>query len=187
MNCDRRYSSAAALDGKESEVVEGRGVGEGSHVIETAGDEVGGRAVALLMDEAGDAVDTIFLARGRARLGEAVGIEEQRVACLQLQAGDGVFAFQKQAQGRAHGFNVLRTAREDGDGGTVAGVMDFNFSIGFGDATYEGGVLPGESAFTQDAVGLAAVSAVARRRGRPDAARQRGRNADEDAEVIPRP
>src|SRR5580658_8762281 len=118
MNCDRRYSSAAALDGKESEVVEGRGVGEGSHVIETAGDEVGGRAVALLMDEAGDAVDTIFLARGRARLGEAVGIEEQRVACLQLQAGDGEFAFQKQAQGRAHGFNVLRTAREDGDGGT---------------------------------------------------------------------
>ena len=74
-----------------------------------------------------------------------------RSSCTRVAENSAVV---EHAQRQAGRFHPQHATASDHNRGTVAGVMDFNFSRGLCLPAHQRGVLPGQRAFTEDAVDL---------------------------------
>ena len=125
----------------------------------------------LLAHQGHDAVHDVFVALV-AGFRKAVGVEEEGVADLQLQARGGELAFAEHPQWQTGGLDAQHAAVPDDDCGPVAGVMDFHLPGRFSLAAHQRGVLPGQRAFTEDAIG--AGDHLAERQGHTGQAAKQG-------------
>src|ERR1700761_759499 len=105
----------------------------------------------VLSHELGEAIDTVLVVFA-ASLGQAVGVEEERVAGVELQLRCGRICFLEQAEWDARRLEQQDVVAVCGDDGWMSCVVDFNVTVWLRLAAYDRYVVSGQDLFADGSI-----------------------------------